>query len=171
MHVRQRQQLFMFYVRCVQHAHIIYYNIYTDNLVIKMCNTASLGENHSHGILFSSPWRWKEKGDGRTAFSALTGRGLSVFMKEDGLSFGFGPGSAGTSICRSTFLFSLLSNSFWWWSWDRTKSRRLGAQMILHHRLWQKERLDEERTSFVSSSAMESRGVEQRIYFAWDMDP
>lgn len=56
MHVRQRQQLFMFYVRCVQHIHIIYYNIYTGNLVIKMCNMASLGKNHSHGILLSSPW-------------------------------------------------------------------------------------------------------------------
>lgn len=43
MHVRQRQQPFMFYVRCVQHIQIIYYNIYTYNLVIKICNTASFG--------------------------------------------------------------------------------------------------------------------------------
>ena len=43
MHVRQTQQPFMFYVGYVQHIQIIYYNIYTDNSVIKICNTASLG--------------------------------------------------------------------------------------------------------------------------------
>lgn len=43
MHVRQRQQPFMFYVGCVQYIQIIYYNIYTYNLVIKICNTASFG--------------------------------------------------------------------------------------------------------------------------------
>lgn len=66
MHVRQRQQRFMFYVGCVRHIRIIYYDIYTDNLVIKICNTASLGmiahmESYSalHGNESKAEWRNK----------------------------------------------------------------------------------------------------------------
>lgn len=56
--------------------------------------------------------RKREMGEQRSQPSL--GGGLSVFMREDGLSFGFGPGSAGTWVCGSTFLFSLLCKSFWW---------------------------------------------------------
>lgn len=67
MHVRQRRQPFMFYVGCVQHIQIIYYNIYICNSVIKICNTASLGMI-THGESYSPLLGVREKGDGRTSF-------------------------------------------------------------------------------------------------------
>ena len=55
MHVRHRQQPFMFYVGCVQRIQIIYYNTYTYSLVIKICNTVSLGII-THGSLILLCW-------------------------------------------------------------------------------------------------------------------
>lgn len=65
MHVRQRQQCFMFYVGCVRHIQIIYYNMYTYNLVIKICNTTSFGmmaHVESYSLLHGD----ESKGEGET---------------------------------------------------------------------------------------------------------
>ena len=67
MHVRQRQQPFMFYVGCVRHIRIIYYNIYTYNLVIKICNTASFGMI-THVESYSALHGDESKGEGETSF-------------------------------------------------------------------------------------------------------
>lgn len=56
MHVRQRQQPFIFYVECVQHIQIIYYNICTYNLVINICNMMSWENDHSCRILLFFLW-------------------------------------------------------------------------------------------------------------------
>lgn len=61
------QQPFIFYVGCVQHIQIIYYNIYTYNLVIKICNTARL-RVITHAEFCSPFFRGERWGRERTGF-------------------------------------------------------------------------------------------------------
>lgn len=139
MHVRERQKLFMFYVGCVQHIHIIYYNIYTfgyKNMQYGQFREQSLTWNH---ILLSFGVKGKGRWENKLPQCSQQGA-PSVFLKEDGLSSAFGPTSEEIQLCWSCFLFSLVCNCFWWWSWGRTNSRHFQVQVILHHGWCQKER-------------------------------
>lgn len=102
------QQPFIFYVGYVQHIQIIYYNIYTYNLVIKICNTARLGViTHAE---FCSPFLRGERLGREQAFSAQTGRGPSVLPKRVVAPVAL---SQNPQLCIFFFLFSWVCKSSW----------------------------------------------------------